>query len=112
MVIVGSILLADKNKTGMRPHLILTVNADQDEIAWGAVMLAYLYRQLEMASRAGCKTIAGCLTLLQTWIYEYFPAFRPHPRQVDVPNKTRAEMWSTQQPVRNKKIIVGVVLFF
>ena len=52
-----------------------------------------------MASRAGCKTIVGCLTLLQTWIYEYFPAFRPHPRQVDVPNKTRAEMWSTQKPV-------------
>ena len=54
-----------------------------------------------MASRAGCKTIAGCLTLLQTWIYDYFPAFRPHPRRADVPNKTRAEMWSTQKPVRD-----------
>ena len=62
MVIVGSTLLVDKTRTGMRPHPILTVNADQDEIAWDAVMLAYLYRQLGMASRAGCKTIAGCLT--------------------------------------------------
>ena len=68
MAIVGSTLLVDKNRTGMRPHPILTVNADQDEIAWGAVTLAYLYRQLGMASRAGCKTIAGCLTLLIfTW---------------------------------------------
>ena len=68
MAIVGSTLLVDKTRTGMRPHPILTVNADQDEIAWGAVTLAYLYRQLGMASRAGCKTIAGCLTLLIfTW---------------------------------------------
>ena len=62
--------------------------------------LAYLYQQLGMASRAGYKTIVGCLTLLQTWIYEYFPAFRPHPRQADVPNKTREEMWSTPKPGR------------
>ena len=86
MAIVGSTLLADMTRTDMRPHPILAVNIDQDEIAWGAVALAYLYRQLGMASRAGCKTIAGCLTLLQTWIYEYFSAFRPHPRRADVPN--------------------------
>ena len=100
MAIVGSTLLADKTRTGMRPHAIFAVNADQDEIAGGAVTLAYLYRQLGMASRAGCKTIAGCLTLLQTWIYEYFPTFRPHHRQADEPNKTRAEMWSTKKPCR------------
>ena len=49
MAIVGSTLLADKTRIGMRPHPILTVNVDQDEIAWGAVTLAYLYRQLRMA---------------------------------------------------------------
>ena len=92
MVIIGSTLLADKTRTDMRPHLILAMNVDQDEIAWGAVTLAYMYWQLGMASRAGCKTIAGCLTLLQTWIYEYVPAFRPHPRRADVHIKTRAEM--------------------
>ena len=55
MAIMDSTLLVDKTRTGMRPHPILTINADQDEIAWGAVTLAYLYRQLGMASRAGCK---------------------------------------------------------
>ncbi|CAO2833506.1 unnamed protein product [Amaranthus hypochondriacus] len=100
MSIVGSTLLADMTKVGMRPHPILAVDADQDEIAWGAVTLAYLYRQLGMASRAGCRTIAGCLTLLQTWIYEYFPSFRPHTRLADIRNKTRAEMWSPQKPTR------------
>ena len=100
MAIVSSTLLAHKTRIGMQPHPILSMNVDQDEIAWGAVTLAYLYRQLGMASRAGCKTIAGWLTLLQTWIYEYFPAFHPHPRRADVPNKTRAEMWSTSKPCR------------
>ncbi|XP_057543246.1 protein MAINTENANCE OF MERISTEMS-like [Amaranthus tricolor] len=100
MAIIGSTLLADKTRTRMRPHTIFAVNADQDEIAWGAVTLAYLYWQLGMASRAGCKTIVGCLTLLQTWIYEYFPAFCPHPCRADEPNKTRTEMWSTKKPCR------------
>ncbi|XP_057517610.1 protein MAINTENANCE OF MERISTEMS-like [Amaranthus tricolor] len=100
MAIVSSTLLADETKTGMRPHPILTVNVDQDENVWGAVTLVYMYRQLGMTSRVGCKTIAGCRTLLQTWIYEYFPAFHPHPRQADVPNNTRAEMWSTPKPGR------------
>ena len=84
----------------MRPHLILTVNIDQDENALDAVTLAYMYQQLGMASRVDCKTIAGCLTLLETWIYEYFPSFRPYPCQADVPNKTRAEMWPTLKPSR------------
>ena len=72
MAIMGSTLLVDKTRTGMRPHPILTMNAEQDEIAWGTMTLAYLYQLLGMASRAGCKTIADCLTLLQTWIYKYF----------------------------------------
>ncbi|XP_057524672.1 uncharacterized protein LOC130804301 isoform X1 [Amaranthus tricolor] len=59
-----------------------------------------MYHQLGMATRTGCKTIAGCLTLLQTWIYEYFRAFLPHLRQADMPNKTRAEMWLPQKPIR------------
>ena len=53
MTIVGSTLLMDKTRIGMRPHPILTVNSDQDEIAWDAVTLVYLYRQLGIASRAG-----------------------------------------------------------
>ena len=72
MAIVGFTLLVDKTRVGMRPHPVLDVIADQDEIAWGPVTLANMYRQLGMAIRAGCKTIAGCLTLLQTSIYEYF----------------------------------------
>ncbi|XP_057545025.1 protein MAIN-LIKE 1-like [Amaranthus tricolor] len=77
MAIVGSTLLVDKTRVGMRLHPVVAVTADQHDISWGALTLAHMYRQLGM-----------------TWIYEYFPAFRTHPRQADMPNKTRAEMWS------------------
>ena len=33
MAVVGSTLLVDKTRVGMRPHPILAVTADQDEIA-------------------------------------------------------------------------------
>ncbi|XP_057535379.1 protein MAIN-LIKE 1-like [Amaranthus tricolor] len=61
MAIVGSTLLVDKTRVGMRPHPVVTVTADQADIAW---------------------------------------AFRPHPRQADMPNKTMAEMWSPPKPIR------------
>ncbi|KAH6785794.1 hypothetical protein C2S51_038249 [Perilla frutescens var. frutescens] len=35
--------------------------------------LAFLYRQLGVGSRVGCRQIAGFLTLLEAWIYEHFP---------------------------------------
>ena len=66
MAIVGSTLLMYKTRVGMRPHPVVVVTADRDDIAWGALTLAHMYRQLGMATRTGCKTIAGCLTLLQT----------------------------------------------
>ncbi|KAK9733723.1 hypothetical protein RND81_04G087300 [Saponaria officinalis] len=39
---------------------------------------AYLMMQLGMATRAGARGVSGCLSLLQGWIYEHFPDFRPH----------------------------------
>ncbi|CAI9108889.1 OLC1v1008591C1 [Oldenlandia corymbosa var. corymbosa] len=51
------------------------------EYSWGSGTLAFLYRQLGIASRAGCTTMAGCMTLLQAWIYEYFSCFQPSKRR-------------------------------
>ncbi|KAL8546639.1 hypothetical protein ACS0TY_006383 [Phlomoides rotata] len=52
------------------------------EYAWGAATLAYLYRQLGLASRFKTAQMAGYLTLLEAWIYEHFPSLRP-PRNMD-----------------------------
>ena len=42
-------------------------------IAWGAVVLAYLYRGLCMASEIDAKEINGPLMLLQMWLWTRFP---------------------------------------
>ncbi|KAK9707147.1 hypothetical protein RND81_07G175800 [Saponaria officinalis] len=49
------------------------------EYAWGAATLAYLYRQLDMATRAGARG--------------YFPDFRPH-RGYYVKDKPLVQAWS------------------
>ena len=51
--------------------------SDVPEYAWGAGALAWLYRELGKASRADARAMSGCVTLLQSWIYEYFPSVRP-----------------------------------
>ncbi|KAL2897120.1 Protein MAINTENANCE OF MERISTEMS [Bienertia sinuspersici] len=55
-----------------------------------------------MASRYSCLGIAGCLTLLQCWIYEYFPCFRPHrERHVISPGYPRSMLWNVRCEDKN-----------
>lgn len=80
LVILGCCLFTDQS--GLRMRLYDFFQAQQPDTlstySRGSTTLAYLYRQLGDASRAGTVGIGGCLTLLQAWIYEYFPCFRPH----------------------------------
>ncbi|XP_021753789.1 protein MAIN-LIKE 1-like [Chenopodium quinoa] len=75
------------------------------DYSWGSATLAYLYRQLGTASRKDADSIAGCLTLLQAWIYEYFPCFRPQQgtltRELSIP---RACAWDVGSGCPNKSM--------
>ncbi|CAI0459974.1 unnamed protein product, partial [Linum tenue] len=57
----------DKSRDRLRPaiNLFLKDHRRLTDYAWGAGALAYLYRQLGVATRAGSKGLCGCLTLLQ-----------------------------------------------
>ncbi|CAI0473735.1 unnamed protein product [Linum tenue] len=76
---LGSTLFLDKSRDRVRPvvKLFLDELEEIDQYSWASGTLAWLYRCLGQASRAGAWGVAGCLTLLQCWIYEYFPGFRP-----------------------------------
>lgn len=97
-LLLGCTLFPDKSGGNkLRPRDIVEA-CDPDSVgqfSWGSATLAYLYRQLGFASRADVAGITGCLTLLQTWIYEYFPALRPHrdPFPIDE-GMPRACAWS------------------
>ncbi|KAL8095502.1 hypothetical protein AgCh_036802 [Apium graveolens] len=47
------------------------------DYAWGAVVLAYLYRELCKTSKKDVDDVAGCLLLLQLWAWERLPTFAP-----------------------------------
>ncbi|XP_061990668.1 protein MAIN-LIKE 2-like [Rosa rugosa] len=74
LYILGCTLFVDK--TGNRINVIyLHFLRDLNRVgryAWGAAGLAFLYRQLGLASRVGFRQIRGYLTLLEAWIYEHF----------------------------------------
>jgi len=98
-LMLGAVLFVDKSGCRIRPRDLLEARDPETvrEYSWGSATLAYLYRQLGIASRADCSGIAGCLTLLQAWIYEYFPAFRPHrERKIIEEGHPRSGMWAVR----------------
>ena len=79
-LLLGSTLFVDKSGNRIKPSILHEMQngvEGLDKYSWGTGTLAHLYRQLGMASRGDSKSVCGCLTLLQAWIYEYFPCFRP-----------------------------------
>ncbi|CAI9093057.1 OLC1v1028463C1 [Oldenlandia corymbosa var. corymbosa] len=83
-ILLASTLFLDGSEGRISASLVNELHGGVENIetySWGSGTLAFLYRQLGIASRAGCTTMAGCLTLLQAWIYEYFPCFQPSKRR-------------------------------
>ncbi|XP_012855473.1 PREDICTED: serine/threonine-protein phosphatase 7 long form homolog [Erythranthe guttata] len=77
--LLGKLLFVDKSGSKVKAYFFpLLEHIDMiSDYSWGSATLAYLYRQLGMATRAEAAHMGGCLTLLECWIYEYFPCFRP-----------------------------------
>ncbi|XP_012837626.1 PREDICTED: uncharacterized protein LOC105958162 [Erythranthe guttata] len=79
--LLGSILFPDNIYDRVKPwYMHVLQDSVLDEVgtySWGSAYLANLYRELGICSRAQSRSLAGCTTLLQCWIYEYFPRFLP-----------------------------------
>ncbi|CAI9094912.1 OLC1v1030743C1 [Oldenlandia corymbosa var. corymbosa] len=79
-LMLGNILFTDRSRTRIGVAILSEIIeglATCHEISWGSATLAYLYRQLGVSTRSQNASMSGCYTLLQAWIYEYFPSFRP-----------------------------------
>jgi hypothetical protein len=95
ILVLGQTLFLDKSGDKVRARLLLLCDDLErvHEYAWGTAALAYLFRQLGMASRAGARGMSGCVSLLQAWIYEYFPCFRPQDG-LYVEGEPRVKAWT------------------
>nr|XP_017217111.1 PREDICTED: serine/threonine-protein phosphatase 7 long form homolog [Daucus carota subsp. sativus] len=72
LYLCGAILFPTKSNNVVHPRLILFLE-DPSKIygyAWGAAVLAYLYRNLQEASRKDVRSISGCTTVLMLWSRE------------------------------------------
>ena len=77
-LMLGSTMFVDKSGNRVRPSCLTEVLdgvETMQQYSWGSATLAYLYRHLGISSRGDSQGLTGCLTLLQAWIYEYFPCF-------------------------------------
>jgi len=66
LYLIGCVVFPDKTKTKVSIYYLKALKDINNvgEIAWGMAILAYMYRQLGLASRAGVRSIIGCLTLV------------------------------------------------
>ncbi|GAB2277646.1 hypothetical protein Dimus_039238 [Dionaea muscipula] len=99
---LGATLFVDKTQNRLHGHFLPFLDDlwSVDEYAWGAGALAYLYRTLGTASRAYTAQISGCMTLLQAWIFEYFPEFRPSGMTGWTDDMPHACRWQTSSTPR------------
>ncbi|CAN0837230.1 Protein MAIN-LIKE 1, partial [Linum grandiflorum] len=87
--LLGSTLFTDTSGSRAKVGIIggLTDVRSVDKKAWGGgggAALAHMYQELGKASRTNIKKFSGCMILLQSWIYEYFPSLRGAPASRDV----------------------------
>jgi len=77
--LIGGILMPDKSSQNVfLMYLPLLADLRQTRYySWGSAVLAYLYRELCMATDYSQNQISGCLTLLQLWAWDRFPQLRP-----------------------------------
>ena len=67
----------------------LTQLVDLDDVcsyAWVTAALAYLYKQLGLATQHEVKQIASYLTLLEAWVYEHFECLALTPNIHHIPD--------------------------
>jgi len=99
LYILGCTLFADKTATRV-PVVYIRLLIDLDAvsgIAWGVGALAYLYRQLGLATRSGVRQIERYMTLLEAWIYEHFRGICPHANLSYSPQSPRVYRWLSRK---------------
>ncbi|XP_006593214.1 serine/threonine-protein phosphatase 7 long form homolog [Glycine max] len=98
--LVGCTLFANKSATHVHVvHLEGFRDLGQSRgYAWGVVVLVHMYDQLNEASQTPTRQMGGYLTLLQCWIYEYFPSVHQCVTDDGYAEKTpRASRWLTMK---------------
>ncbi|KAL4336865.1 hypothetical protein AHAS_Ahas12G0052900 [Arachis hypogaea] len=77
MMLIGRFLFIDKSAT-LVPLIWLLLLEDFDHcrwLSWESALLPYTYHSLCTAFRRDVTGIAGCISLVLSWIYQIFQSF-------------------------------------
>ncbi|KAL4343139.1 hypothetical protein AHAS_Ahas11G0048500 [Arachis hypogaea] len=80
LYLLGGVLLSDKANNTVHVRY-LPLLADYDAIgtySWGSTVLCWLYRAMCLATDYSVEGMAGCHTLLMSWIYYRLPFWAPN----------------------------------
>ena len=102
--IIGAILFPTSSRATVHPRYIQLLQKTDEIIdyAWGAGVLAYLYRELGKAAKKTSTSINGCVMLLQLWAYERLLPGRPVIARGLERVWPRARAWA--EPVEGRRV--------
>nr|XP_034601056.1 protein MAIN-LIKE 1-like [Setaria viridis]XP_034601057.1 protein MAIN-LIKE 1-like [Setaria viridis] len=107
--ILGGFIFSNKS-SGTVHFDILPLLADWDtagQYSWGSAVLAFLYRELRMAScNAGLFKkvgVGGCLSFLQLWFWIRVPLGRPQLPFFSVHNQSKLSVWLDLKCFKTRK---------
>lgn len=90
LMFIGGTLLADKsdNKVHLQYLQLLVDFRQAGRYAWGAAVLAYIYRSLTKSSKPGVLQMSGCTDIIYAWFWLRFPSLAPTPTEhpPDIPS--------------------------
>ena len=104
LFIIGGVLFPSSSRDTVHPRYMQLLMEDSEirGYAWGAAVLAHLYRSLTLSADRSVRTFNGCSLLLMLWAYERLAPGRPEIAPHQEIRWPRARAWA--EPVKVSRV--------
>ncbi|KAF6162650.1 hypothetical protein GIB67_013264, partial [Kingdonia uniflora] len=104
LYVLGSFLFPTKRGTYVSARYLVLFAKDKVAIkwSWGSVVLAHMYYNLGTASREDGRQFVCYTTLLESWIFVYFPKLAGIPKEMDSDAYEHCTCWKWDISVTNR----------
>ncbi|KAF6153935.1 hypothetical protein GIB67_023712 [Kingdonia uniflora] len=95
LYVLGSFLYPTKKGTDVSARYLDLFAMDKvsKKWSWGSAVLMHIYYNLSATSRDDGRQFACCTTLLESWIFAYFPKLPGIPKELDSDNYEHYTCW-------------------
>ncbi|KAI3997547.1 hypothetical protein MKX01_029378 [Papaver californicum] len=107
LYVIGSIICGDKSGASINVYFLQCLE-DLNKVntySWATACLACIYHHLGQGSRSEVSSMAGCMTVLQVWVYDHFPTLQRHDIKSGYEeSEPRAALYVAKQLERNLEL--------